>query len=270
MSPLFVGLLLFFCSFSLSDCCVLNNFCVCSSSCCSSDSRFCNQPAPSFCSSLVVNIFTHSFFLVCIFQLFFEELVSKLGIFLNTGSSATKKVGFFLTLLRSPFCVCVCGAIILWFLAYPKNTVKARRFFEAQFFRTASGNLQAKSSLVHTTYDVFGLIWGRRTINMYLSFKNFNILYFYIQLQLRASFIGRLLQSNTPSISLAICADPFSVNGSYILVSDGKCLIECHKGSSRTLDFLQAFTPRRPLPLMANTASLCLLCFLMSIVSVRL
>lgn len=113
---------------------------------------------------------------------FFEELVSKLGIFLNTGSSATKKVGFFLTLLRSPFCVCVCGAIILWFLAYPKNTVKARRFFEAQFFRTASGNLQAKSSLVHTTYDVFGLIWGRRTINMYLSFKNFNILYFYIQL----------------------------------------------------------------------------------------
>lgn len=93
-----------------------------------------------------------------------------------------EKSGFFLTLLRSPFCVCVCGAIILWFLAYPKNTVKARRFFEAQFFRTASGNLQAKSSLVHTTYDIFGLIWGRRTINMYLSFKNFNILYFYIQL----------------------------------------------------------------------------------------
>lgn len=94
-----------------------------------------------------------------------------------------RKKWVFLTLLRSPFCVCVCVALSFYgSLHIRKNTVKARRFFEAQFFRTASGNLQAKSSLVHTTYDVFGLIWGRRTINMYLSFKNFNILYFYIQL----------------------------------------------------------------------------------------
>lgn len=94
-----------------------------------------------------------------------------------------KKWGFFNSSPLSVLCVCVCVALSFYgSLHIRKNTVKARRFFEAQFFRTASGNLQAKSSLVHTTYDVFGLIWGRRTINMYLSFKNFNILYFYIQL----------------------------------------------------------------------------------------
>lgn len=82
-----------------------------------------------------------------------------------------KKWVFFLTLLRSPFCVCVCVCVALSFygsLHIRKNTVKARRFFEAQFFRTASGNLQAKSSLVHTTYDIFGLIWGKKN-NKYVS-----------------------------------------------------------------------------------------------------